>query len=112
MPIRTRRSDESPRQEWATDRSNDGKPSGDHSLEVLFDDDAPDGTWTTHLFATGDNEHRLNRGDQTAIVLEGLSRERAAELTQIICDIDDRRGAQRTKILDALSQDGNLDWAA
>ncbi len=112
MPIGPRRSDESPRQEWARDKSNDGKPSGSHSLEVVFDDDAPDGMWTTHLFPTENNERRLNRGNKTAIVLEGLSRERAAELTRTICDIESRRGTQRGRILDALAQDENLDWAA
>ena len=77
----------------------------------MFDDDDPNGTWTTHLFRRGDNDDRLNRGDKTAIVIEDVSRERAMKLSRIIGDIDTRSGTLRARILEALGEDEYLNWA-
>ena len=98
-------------QEWLEDRSNSGKPSGDTSLEVYFDNDDPNGTWTTHTFQDGNHDRRMNREMQTAIVIEGCSPERVAELTALIhTALDQGRGTTRNRILNALAQDDHLDW--
>lgn len=100
-------------QEWLQDVSNDGKPSGDISLEIAFNGDDPDGQWTTHVFNDGDHVHRLSRGQNTAIVIEGLSRDRERQITLAIhTGIDERRGTQRGKILGALGEIDGLKWAA
>lgn len=98
-------------QEWLEDTSNDGQPSGNISLEVCFDNDNPEGRWTTHVFRDGDHNKRLNRGMNSAIVVEGCSPERERALTDLINTAADKgRGTVRTRILDMLLRDDNLRW--
>ena len=114
MPNAKRRPDGEIHQEWAHDTSNDGKASGPHNLEVAFDGDDPDTrSWTTHLYAEDQPERRMSRGDRTAIVIAGVSRERALELTELVSgEAQHSRGSERNKILDLLAGDENLRWVA
>lgn len=109
MPNAERRPDGEIHQEWADDTSANGKSSGNISLEVIFDEDTPDGQWTTHIFRSPDK--RMNRGDKTAIVIGGLSEDRERELTALIHGTG-TGSTPRAQILSLLAQDENLRWAA
>lgn len=114
MPNAKRRPDGEIHQEWAHDTSNDGKESGPHNFEIAFDNDDPDTkAWTTHLYAEDQPERRMSRGERTAIVIAGVSRERAMELTELVSgEARYPRGSERAKILDLLVSDANLRWVA
>lgn len=111
MPNAKRRPDDEIHQEWATDTSADGKPSGDLALEVIFDEDSPDSKWTTHIYRLDDPDKRLSRGDKTAIVIEGLDQTRERALTTLLND-EGEGSSTRSKILSLLAQDPDLRWAA
>lgn len=111
MPNAQRRLDGEIHQEWATDTSADGKASGKLALEVIFDNDDPDGNWTTHTYRLDDPNRRLNRGDKTAIIVEGLDRTRERALMALLND-EGKGSSTRSKILSLLEQDPNLRWAA
>ena len=103
-------------QEWATDTSNGGKPSGEFTFEIAFDKDDPDGQWTTHLIRGRENyDRRLSRGDRTAIMIEGVDHIRKTQISDAIhAAVDDPgyKGTQRAKILRALAEMEGLDWTA
>ncbi|MBU0577745.1 hypothetical protein KJ742_00955 [Patescibacteria group bacterium] len=111
MPNAPRRQDTDPSQEWATDTSNDGQPSGNLSLEVAFNNDDPDGEWTTHLINPDFGNQRLSTQNRTAIMIEGLSWERQRALTLLVHGEHPAR-TKRGKILGLLAQDPDLRWVA
>ena len=111
MPNALRRPDGETHQEWAKDTSAGGKPSGNLALEVVFSNDDPDGEWTTHVYRLDDQGHRFSRGDKTAIVIKGVDRTRQRVLTELIHG-EAKGSTARSKILNLLSQDPDLRWAA
>ena len=113
MPLAPRRPD-TERQEWLSDTSNNGKPSGNLALEVAFDNDDPRGEWTTHLYGMDRPDLRLSRGQNTAIVIEGVSHARERELNALIHRSLEGDGSRvaRDRILELLNGDDKLRWAA
>lgn len=123
MPNAKRRPDGEIHQEWLEDTSNEGNRSGDLALEVAFDDDNEDGQWYTHLLRpdeAGQYPGRLSRGDRTSIMIKGLSNDRQRQITELIHKPFRGEGivvandvtTRRAKILQALTEDPNLQWAA
>jgi hypothetical protein len=117
MPNGQRRLDDDGgiRQEWGSDTSNGGQPSGDTTLEIEFTHDDPNGEYGTHVLGDGDFDKRLTRENKTAIMIEGLSRERIDFIRQKLGEKVDKanpatkKGSTRSRVLRALDDD-NLRW--
>lgn len=73
MPNHLRRSDESPRQEWASDKS------GPYCLEISFT--GPHGYCVAEFT---NKDQRVTRGEKDCIIIEGLSHERVIEIRNAI----------------------------
>lgn len=114
MPLAQRRPDDGESQEWATDTSNNGQPSGPFNLEVAFDGDDPRGSWTTHIYHQDRPDLRLSTGHKTAIVIAGVDHEREQELSALIHShlkkTEQRARVERDKILESLLKDDHLRW--
>lgn|GEM_PF-5675692 len=89
MPISKRREDASPRQEWFEDKS------GPFIMEISFS-----GTHGYQIRELISLDERATRGQNTPIVVTGLSRERMSELRRKIDDvIRGNRESQQPEIM-------------